>query len=356
MQGAIPTTIGKRSLVGDLNQRYGQYLGLIIVALLGLVLLPALFHALADHDVLIGGLVSLINAVWLVVGLILSVVALRSYAAMKRVLRERLVSALDAIPELIGETGDLTTAADIREDASRSVTRLLDLVVLLIIQAMLRPPMIGVGKNLLPEAWIDGAYVVLVVLIALFILFSLRRASRPLIERLLWLGLNRVIPTAGFQTSSAAATFATRMTTTNASRSATPSRSAESPPPAAGADEGTVAAGIGAEATVLAPAIVTAEDTVLAPSPPAEAGAATMLAPAGGEGSEETILAPAEPPEAAVVADSTAVLPPERPDDQAKVINGRVDPGASQATVVLEESTLGKAPATSVEPPREGKR
>lgn len=361
MQGAIPTTVHKPTLLGDLGQRFGSYLALGAVAIFGLVILPALFHTLADHDVLLGQRVSLIAAVWLIIGLVLSVIALRAFAAIKTVLQSRLGSALDAIPELTAASGDLGTDTGPRRAAATSVARLLDLVILLVIQAMLRPPLVGVSKELISEAWVDGGYVVLVVCVTLFFLIDLRRASRPLIERLLWLGLNRVVPTAGFQTTSAAETFATRMTTTNAARSGTLARSA--PPMSrsvAAPTAATVAAGA-AEATVLSPPDAAAEPTLLAPPLDRGAADATVLAGAAGD---EPVAATRHPvssegsgasPPAASAEPTILAAPLPAGSTDATVIDPAIAGESGEATIILEGPAKGPSTA-STEPPREGKR
>lgn len=294
MQGALPASSRSPLAGNSLVSRYGIYAGAVVATLIGLLVLPALFHAIEANDIQIAGRVSVVDIVWLVLGVVLSVFLLATRGAMLSQLSGAIRARLEFLQQNtnsrgIGEPGKAPMPhSDLPAAGSTTAARLFDIVFLLVIQAIIREPLIGVARAWVPEATADGAYVVLVVLIALVLLMNVRTVSRPLLDYLLWLGLDAAVPTAGFVTSNASETF-TRMTaTTTTSRTGTGRRSTTSgrtssystgertgtdpsgvlPTMLEGSVEATVAAPADGEATVLAPQ--TGAETVYAPDPPLE--------------------------------------------------------------------------------------
>jgi len=267
-------------------RRYQTTLELLVAAFFGLIIFPVIFLALRGRDVRLGGQISLVNLVWLVLALVACVIVFRTRAALVQFAARAVDRLLASLPEATGPIGGSPAPgsnAKLSDDAQaegRAVARgLLDLVFLLVIQAILRPPLVGVISGVAPAAWVDGLYVVVVVVLAIAILVGLNRAGKPLAERLTWLGLNQFVPTAGFATSSATAAFTVRLATTS-SRLATAARAPRSQPnlaSAPGADSS--AATLVAAETVAAVPSSAVEATVLAPVPVLTGSEATLVEP-----------------------------------------------------------------------------
>jgi hypothetical protein len=314
MTGAPPA----RRSIGEWAGRYRTPAELIVAALLGLIVFPLVFNALLPHDVRLGEKVSLIDVVWLVLALAAAVILLRARSSLARLATsaaDRLSASLPATEEPNQVSGHRSSSDHDARDRSGSVARaLLDLVFLLIIQAMLRSPLVGVVSGFAPEAWVDGGYVVVVVVIALVLLVLVNRESKPLLERLIWRGLNQVVPTAGFATTrSVAATYSTQLATSTRS-------SHRQPVPAPPQSSPTVDAPTQAlpvlEPTMLAPDAAVAA-TLLAPAEPTgpvQADAPTPDAPTivAGELTRTIVVAgatmPSEPAPAPVEAAETVTL------------------------------------------------
>ena len=279
MQGALPASPRSPLAGNSFVARYGTYAGAVVAALIGLLVLPALFHAIDANGIQIADRVSVVDIVWLVVGVVLSIVLLATRGAMVGQLSTAIRTRLEVVQQNTDTrgTGESVRApqphANLPSAGSTTAARLFDIIFLLVIQAILREPLIGVAKAWVPEATVDGAYVVLVVVIALVFLINVRAVSRPLLDYLLWLGLDAAVPTAGFVTSNASETF-TRMTaTTTTSRTGTGRRTTTSgrtssystgdrtgsdpsgvlPTMVEGSVEATVAAPTDGEATTLEP-------------------------------------------------------------------------------------------------------
>jgi hypothetical protein len=166
---------------------------------------------------------------------------------------------------------------------------ILDIVLLLLVQSALRDPILTLTDHfLIPRTTAESAFVVVVELIAVLMLIKLYRAGAPVLVLLLWWGLDRVVPTAGFLGSRAAAVASapTRSSRPLSAPVATPVEATVATPrsqpeeatvatAASRPEEATVAAATDQEATVLAEATVVAtnragddEATVLRPETP----------------------------------------------------------------------------------------
>lgn len=212
MDSAVPNPSVASTRFGSLSRRYRAIVELVVAAGLGLVLLPALFAALRDRDIVLGGRVSAVHLVWALLAVIVGAVLLRDRASVRRDLEQSIKRLERVFPA--SEDGSSDTIA-LGSIASGGV---LDLVLLLVIQAIVRVPVVTLIGAFAPPERVDSAFVVLVVVAALAILIHLHHASRPLTERLVWAALNQLVPTAGFTTPNAATAFATRLSTTTRPR------------------------------------------------------------------------------------------------------------------------------------------
>ena len=97
MQGALPAPTG-RSLGGNSPfARYGLYAGAVVAALVGLLVLPAVFHALGDQALQISDRVSVLDIIWLILGLALSAFLLGTRGAMLRQMFDAIRPRLEEI-------------------------------------------------------------------------------------------------------------------------------------------------------------------------------------------------------------------------------------------------------------------
>ena len=244
---------------------------------------------------LLGAQVSLMDLVWLIATLALCIVAIWGRARIGHLLGPTVREALAGV-ERDAAASSHRTGRELPRLGASIVLGLFNLVLVLIVQGILRPPLVVVGSAWARESYVDSGFVVLVFLVALLILLRLYSAGRPLIEHLVWMGLEQVVPTAGYETPKTAP-VASRASSSAAASPARP-RPAEATVAAksdgaagsrAAAVEATVAATsspVVAEATMAAPP--EAEATVAAP-PVAEA---TMAAPISAEAAEATMAGP----------------------------------------------------------------
>jgi hypothetical protein len=304
---------------------------LVGAAFVGLVILPIIFPALGRFDVNLGGRISVVDLIWLVLAAVAGFAMLQARGTLSIMAGSAASRLLAMVPGTSNAgTGAaavspsvLTPTHDLAERGGAIARGLLDLVLLLLIQATLRPPLVGLLSGTGTPALVDGAYVVVVVALALVILFRLYRSVHPLAEQLTWLALNQIVPTAGFAASSVSATFATRLATAT-SRPATVT--APTPPPAE------VAAAVSAEGS--APTIA-AEPTI---------AAADLQSTLPAE--QPTILAapPNHPPvesTEATVPQLVSERPPAEPD--ATVVSAEADDGS---TVVFNPRPADEPRAT----------
>jgi len=354
-------------------RRHPGVLPLIVAVVLGLVL-PVLFGELAERDVplAIGGRrVSLLNVVWLGLAAALSVVIVWARVSIGRDLTEGVRQLLAGAQAASAPRPAAGAAPDTPALGAAIVRGLLNLALLLIAQSMFRSPLVVVAGAWAPKAWIDGAFVALVVLVALLMLVGLHRVSRPLTEYLVWAGLDHVVPTAGFAGRTLPASAPPRAMTSRPAPTPAPPRPAEptvvsrggattpagsaEATAAAGAAEATVAAPSSGEATALArsaaPAPSATEATLLAPSAPAASlGEATVLAsrqaPAAALG--PAALPPRQAPPAAPTADATMAAPPVASLAPAEAtMAAPIEP--DEVTPPAEEMALAEPPAPETE-------
>jgi len=217
----------------ELARRHPAALALGGFALLALLLNP-LFSALPR-----GGTISIGSAqvptvalVWLVAALAVSVALVRVRVRVER----QLIAGTDALLERTRPPDVSTAPARIREVdipalGSSMVSGLLSLLTFLIVQSALRRPVVAVVSAWAPVAWVDDAFVVLVVLVSVLMLVSLHRLGSPVILQLAWSGLDAVAPTAGFDSRQAAASAQPRRITRTGSPAAAASAAAPRPLP-----------------------------------------------------------------------------------------------------------------------------
>gem|GEM_PF-5327263 len=276
--------------------RYRLYAGAVIAAVIGLLVLPAVFHALSAHDVEIANRFSMLAVIWFVLGLIISGYLLTTRGTILGKADHAIRVRFSPLNALAANSPGSSAATDYPAAASGTVIRVADLIYLLIIQAILREPFVAVAKSFAPEAIIDGAYVGLVFLIAVALLVGMRTGSRPLLDRLLWLGLDQIVPTAGYDTaktdvSSPRTTPPYQIVSGPGHESGTAQKAGKSDKPdfVASAESPTIMAP-GDAATVLEEPAIVAEATVAAVRAGALGGLPSEVSGNGGE----TIVAEAK--------------------------------------------------------------
>jgi hypothetical protein len=158
----------------------------------------------------------------------------------------------------------------------------LDLIVLLLVQDTIREPLLLVTSSYTSPAWAEGAFTAVVVVLALLILSSAYRTSRPVAAYLTWSAMDRLVPTAGFLAGGAVPAVAPARTGSQPALSE-PARSQEPAPRSAPThQEPTVVAdqpAVADEVTVRAPA-TSQEATIVAPEKQSVADERTVRAPA----------------------------------------------------------------------------
>jgi hypothetical protein len=312
-QAEAPTAARTR-LVGWVGHNQ-SVLNLIGGAFVGLVVLPVVFSALGRFDARIAGRFSVVDLVWLVLAAVAAFAMLRARATLSIMAASAATRVLAIHPDsgtvLAGAAASApSTAVDAADRGSTIARGLLDLALLLLIQATLRAPLVGLLSGQVDNALVDGVYVVVVVVLALVILIRLYRSGHPLVEQLTWLALNQIVPTAGFAATSVSATFTTRLATVTSRPTTGP---ASSPPSAAPPT----------------PISATAEAPTLAADPTVAADAlqATLPAP------EPTILAGSGNGAPADVAEATiprlVVEPPPPPEPDATIVSDESDDGST---------------------------
>jgi hypothetical protein len=316
MEGVIPSPSSRKSRVIDAISQHPGVVLLGVAVLLGLLALPALMSTLQEHDTLINGRLSLIDSIWLVIALALSIVCLIARASLRHDLGEgtrQLIASTTAgsLPAQRGKAGSVDTPAL----GAAIVRGVLDLAFLLIIQGIVRMPLVQVISAYEPKATVDGAFVVVVVLIALLMLFGLYRTSQPLTEYLVTVGLDRIVPTAGFAASDLPETSPTRtVTRTPVSRGA---------------------------------ALTGSKPTVAVPGRAPEPGQPTIAAPPTMAASAESTIAAAEARDPSS-AEATIAAPPSSTGSAETIVDVRsAEPGGSSEATVIEVASVGGTPAAA---------
>jgi hypothetical protein len=88
--------------------------------------------------------------------------------------------------------------ADPPRQAIGSGLAVLDVVLVLLVAATLRNPAVALAGHYVSPTWAEVGLVVLVLVATLLVLMKLFRTAGPVVVLLLWSGLDRVVPTAGF--------------------------------------------------------------------------------------------------------------------------------------------------------------
>jgi hypothetical protein len=88
--------------------------------------------------------------------------------------------------------------ADPSRRAVLGVLALIDVALLLLLQSTLRTPALSIADDYLSRPQATTAYVVVVVCVSLLVLLKTWRTGGPVLVLLLWWGLDRLVPTAGF--------------------------------------------------------------------------------------------------------------------------------------------------------------
>ncbi len=186
----------------------------------------------------------------------------------------------------------------------------LDLALLLLVQASLRAPIAPLAQDYVEPSTADAAYVLLVLALALVVLVKLYRAAGPVLMLLVWWGLDRVVPTAGFMGARPVA----------AVRPATTRILTSTPRPA-----------------------LVKNASVVSQRTPRPDGGATVVSERVARGDDATVVAqPAPHGDVTVVSERLA------PDEEATVVGQHGAASGGDATIVSERPTTGAEDATIV--------
>jgi hypothetical protein len=272
---------------------------LLLAAIVAGQVLKALTQPHLQDSPLVGR-VPLVPAASLAAALVLAALIL-----MLRIrLGQQLVTAAKARAIALPDPASLPKRYAVSDPATQVTSAalgLLDLALLLLVQATLLGPVLALADRfLVRRTWADSAFVALVVLLALLLLLKLWRMGGPVLVLLLWWALDRVVPTAGFLGSRAEVAAAP---TTVARPVASSPRLAQA---TVAADVPTVASGKRADGE----ATVRAEATVLSHATNDDATVVSHVA-----GDDATVVSHATHDDATVVShtadDDATVVKPE---------------------------------------------
>jgi hypothetical protein len=316
----VKCAAGKMGTFSDWIRRHPGLLVLLGALIVGQVLQRLVQPSLQDSPLV--GQVPVVPAaalgVALVLGLLIVWLRVRLGHQLTSAARERSVS--------LPESASLPKGYTVRDAPGKIVgggLGVVDLVLLLAVQSTLRGPVLALSSAYaVPRTWVEVAFVFVVVLVALLLLVKLYRLAGLVLVPVVWWGLDRVVPTAGFLGSRPALASAPTAVASAPAVSASGPVAAASAPVAsatvasnAPVVEPTVAAPQGQEdlePTVAAATRAEAEPTIAAAAAETARTAAEM---------EPTIAAPPTTAEATVMAQQTVVTRrPEPVDEDATVL------------------------------------
>jgi hypothetical protein len=313
MQSASRALVPARASLLAWGRRHPDAVALGLAAALGLVLLPAA----VERSGLERSGQPFVGPIWLVVTLVLTVIVLRARRGLARAVDAAVRGALARVPPVPGSGG---ASLDVPTTGALAARGIFDLGLLLLIQAMLRPPLALASEGYAPPALVDGAVVALVVVVALLMFARLHRLNRSLVEHLCRAGLDALVPTAGF-----AGPF--RLPGRTADRALAPpapTRILDGQSTAPASDQPTVVPPGVDQPTVVPPGV---DQPTVVPRP---ADQPTVVPSAPDQPTIVPTAAPAAPDHPTVVppaADQPAVEPPA--PDQPTVVPGRPPPTAA---------------------------
>jgi hypothetical protein len=187
-----------------------------------------------------------------------------------------------------------------------------DLVLLLAVQSTLRGPVLALSSAYaVPRTWVEVAFVFVVVLVALLLLVKLYRLAGLVLVPVVWWGLDRVVPTAGFLGSRPPLASA-------------PAAGASMPAPSAPAAVASATVASGAPASAVEPTLAGATRSEAEPTVAAQAAGTPRTA----SEMEPTIAAPP-----ALEAEAEATLMAQQ-----TVVTRRPGPVDEDATVLRPET------------------
>ena len=264
----------------------------IVAVLLGLFALPAIVDGGGIQAVSVGGSPATPAIVWLVGALVISVwlvVSGPALAAGTTHLLERLVAPDGASAERRSVT---------RAGAGVAAGWIVAVVEVVLIQAVLRRPVVLVVGTLTDPSTVDAAFAAGTLILLILLLIWLHRSTRPLVEAATWQALDALVATSGSERAQALAEEAdTRLATALASTHRGTELGEERTVPRNGATETVVAASL--DATRPAPGTVTIPRGS-EPTRPAWEDAPTMA---------DDVTIRAAPPDDVTLADSDKTRP-----------------------------------------------
>jgi hypothetical protein len=241
----------------------------------------------------------------LVLGLLIVWLRVRLGHQLAAAARERSVS--------LPESASLPKGYTVRDAPGKIVgggLGVVDLVLLLAVQSTLRGPVLALSSAYaVPRTWVEVGFVLVVVLIALLMLVKLYRVAGLVLVPVVWWGLDRVVPTAGFLGSRPA------LASAPVSAASAPVAAVLAPGTPASAMPASAASGV--EPTVAAPQSQEALEPTLAAATHSEVEP-TVAAPAAetprtGAEMEPTIAAQQTVVTRRTVDDDATLLRPETP-------------------------------------------
>lgn len=269
----------------------------VVVALLGLVALPALLAPDLPPAPSVGQPLSLTAGLWLAGAVLLGIWLL----ALVPSLATRIAGLVDGLQlapaPAMDERPDTSVAATV---AARWLIAVGEVV---LIQAMLRRPLVAFLGVVADPTTVDATFAATTLILLLLILIWLHRSARPLVEAATWQALDTLIPTTGSEHARAIAEQADAALATVGARTSRDSETtsdATRPAPAAAATLADPSEQPTARAET-EPTLETAEATRPAPSDASHAAGGSAARPALGDATptrpeEATRPAPRETP------------------------------------------------------------
>jgi hypothetical protein len=268
LHGVVKCAAGQMGTLSDWIRRHPGLVVLLAALIVGQVVQRLVQPSLQDSPLV--GQVPVVPlaalGVAVVLGLVIVWLRVRLGHQLAAAARERSLS--------LPESASLPKGYEVRDPPGQIVgggLGVVDLVLLLAVQSTLRGPLLALGTAYgVQRTWLEVGFVFVVVLIALLLLVKLYRVAGPALVPVVWWGLDRVVPTAGFLGSRPALASAP-VAALSAPVAAVPSATT---PPAASEVEPTVASAQSpVEPTVAAVTRSELEATVAASTaaPPGEA-------------------------------------------------------------------------------------
>src|SRR5579883_2187958 len=186
----------------------------IIAVILGRFVLPSVVDAGGAQGGGLGGAISIALLAWLIAAVLISAWLVASGPALAR-----------GTAQLLGRLVSLDGGSDSRPGVTRVGTSvaagwIAALIDVVLIQAVLRQPVVAVFGTLTDPLTVDAAFAAGTLILLIVLLIWLHRTTRPLVEAATWQALDAIIATSGSERAQALAAEAdTRLATSVSSTS-----------------------------------------------------------------------------------------------------------------------------------------